>query len=202
MLMEESEIKKSNKNYKKTNIQLSDLSNKNYSDYPSSHSDFSSTTTLNILPNSKINKLLIISTLFNFLVLLAVIIYSFFNKNYILNISYLEKNSSNNKNNNTEISQGEINNDFISIFSINIYMFYIILFILLLFEFVKITFIMFRKNCKKLSKFIYLEMGYWFIFLKFSFGLNLLLMCFLIFNFYLNFVISILLTVITISKNE
>jgi len=201
MLIEESAIKKSNKNYKKSSSQISNSSNRKLKNYHSSSSgpissaaaaaDFLNNTNLNNLPNSKIKKLMIISTLFNFLVLLSVIIYSFYNENYLLNISYIEKN--NNKNN---------NNNFISIFNINKYMFYIIIFGLIFFEFAKLIFLLIRKNCKKLSKFVYMEMSYWFIVLKFFYGLNILLMNFLFFNFYLNFLISIILSVFEIGKKK
>lgn len=189
MHMEESE-NKSSKNRNNSKVSLSDKSLKEHS------SDFTSITNLNVLPNTKIIKLLMISTIFNFFVLFGVIIYSFYNNNYLLNISYLTENQVK--------STNIINKDFVSIFSINKYMFYILLFGLLFFEFSKLIFIMFKKNCKKLGKFIYMEMGYWFIIIKFFHGLNILLMNFLILNvnFYLNFVISIILTVFTIGKRE
>ena len=158
----------------------------------SSSSEFTSISNLNNLPNSKLQKiLLILATLFDFSVLLAVIINSFFNKNYLLNISYIEKD---------KINANRIDKDYASIFTINKYMLYVILFCLLLFEFSKLVFMMFKKNCKKLSKFIYMEMGYWFIILKVFYGFNLLFMDFHCLNFYLNFVVSTVLTVFTISK--
>lgn len=189
MLIEESESKSNNnnKNSKQSNIS----SNKNTASTSSENSDFTSITNLHILPNKKINKLLFVSTLFNFLVLFAIVIYSFFNQNYLLNISYIEKNKySNNK--------SVMNKDFFSIFEINKYMLYVLIFSLLLFEFTKLIFIFFRKNCRKLGKFVYMEMGYWFIIIKIFYGFDLLFMNFLVFNFYLNFLISSILTVFMI----
>lgn len=185
-----SELDKTTENInKKSNLTIS---------YKSSNSDTNSNTTsisnLRYFPNSKLKIMTISLTIFNILAILLSIIFSFFekNKNYILNMCYIQKN---------QIDKTENKIDFFSVFTINKNMLYALLFGLLIFEFAKLIFFISRKKLKIFSRYIYIEMGYWFFVIKLLNGINFLSKTFLHFiNFYLNFVLSILLNVLTIGK--
>lgn len=131
-----------------------------------SGSDFTSISNLHVLPNSKMKILFLLSSLFNFGVLLAALIYGLITKEYILNITY-------------QIDKNNINKipDYDSIFKMNTILFLIFLFLILLMEISKIVYSLFGTEVKKLMKFIYMETSYWFIVIKFLFGFNILI-CF------------------------
>ncbi len=126
-------------------------------------SEFTSIINLHVLPNTKMKTLFILSSLFNSGILLAALIYGILTKGYILNISY--------KSDTNKVP------DYPSVFRMNLIMFLIFLFLILLMEISKLFYAFFASEVKKLMKFIYMEMSYWFIVIKFLFGFNILI-CF------------------------
>jgi hypothetical protein len=161
-------------------------------DSNNTHSDFTSISNMNIFPNSKLRILIMTLSIFDFLTILANIIYSFLDTNYILNISYLEKD---------QIDININNKDFISVFTINKYMVYILVFFFLIYEFIEIIILIIsRKHLKILGKYVYIEMGYWFFVIKFLHGLIFISFMFHFLNFYLNFISSIILNIMIIGK--
>ena len=155
------------------------------------NSDFTSISNLNIFNNSKLKILIITFVLFDFLCILGSIIFSILDTNYILNIIYLEKDQ-----NNYIIK----NNDFSSVFTINKYMLYTLLYSLLILEFIELLLLISKRNLKMMSRYVYIEMGYWFFVIKFLYGVSILSMTFHFLDFYLDFTISIILNISIISK--
>ena len=177
---------------KKSYISKSCSSNQNESNNIHTESDFNSISNMNNFPNSKLKILIISLAFFNFFSILGNIIYSFVDSNYILNISFLEKD---------QIDRSINSKDFTSVFTINKYMLYTLQFFFLIYELIQIIIlIVSKKYLKIISNYVYIEMGYWFFVIKFLHGLSLISMMFHFIDFYFNFINSIILNIITLSK--
>lgn len=152
-------------------------------------SEFTSISNLQVLPNKKIKICFIISIIFNILVWIGAITLSFiWEKKYILNVSYI--------NDPNMLSK----NDIISVFNMNVYMYYILIFGILLFEILKLIFIFNHSQAKKIVKFIFIEMGYWFVVIKLLFGFNILISFVHLQEFNFVFITSLALYFIIIGK--
>jgi len=149
-------------------------------------SEFTSISNLHVLPNTKMKALFILSSLFNFGVLLAALIYGLVTKGYILNINY--------KSDSNKVS------DYPSVFKMNLVMFLIFLCLILLIEISKLFYAFFSSEVKKLMKFTYMEMNYWFIVIKGLFGFNILI-CFVhVKDFDFVFIFSTVVNILLICK--
>jgi hypothetical protein len=149
-------------------------------------SEFTSISNLHVLPNSKMKSLFILSSNFNFGVLLSALIYSVFKIDYLINISYIKDKKN--------------PGDFFSVFNLNFYMFFIFLLCILFVEISKIFYFFFGFEVKKLIKFIYMEISYWFIVIKLLFGFNILISFLHVENFYYVFITSTVINFLIICK--
>ena len=153
------------------NLQETNLTLKNFESnlsYANSESDsdgnLTSITNLHFIPNSNLKLITLIIILFNIIVLILAIVFSFIDKNYFLNIYYLDEKVT------FTVNEGYYE----SVFTMNKIMLYIIIFFVLSVEIFKLFYINFF-SYKNFIKFTHFEMDYWYVIIKFLFGCNILL---------------------------